>query len=60
MWQASVIAEINQAKEPMAPVQAVIPNAPDPEAERMIVMMNKSFPSYVGMFWRIKVVLLSW
>jgi hypothetical protein len=30
----------------MAPVQAVIPNTP--EAEKMIVMMNKNFPSYVG------------
>jgi hypothetical protein len=41
-----LIAEIHQAKEPMAPVQAVVPNTP--EAERMIVMMNKNFPSYVG------------
>ncbi len=41
-----LIAEINQAKEPMAPVQAVLPNTP--EAEQMIAMMNKNFPSYVG------------
>jgi hypothetical protein len=39
-------AEIHQATEPMAPVQAVVPNTP--EAERMIVMMNKNFPAYIG------------
>jgi hypothetical protein len=39
------ITDIHQAKKPMAPVQAVIPNTP--EAERMIAMMNKNFPSYV-------------
>ncbi len=41
-----LIAEIHQAKEPMAPVQAGIPNTS--KAERMIAMMNKNFPSYVG------------
>jgi hypothetical protein len=41
-----LIAEIHQAKEPMAPVQAVIPSTP--EAEQMIAMMNKNFLSYVG------------
>jgi hypothetical protein len=41
-----LIVEIHQAKESMAPVQAVIPNTP--KAERMIAMMNKNFPSYVG------------
>ena len=41
-----LIAAIHQSKEPMAPVQAVVSNTP--EAERMIVMMNKNFPSYVG------------
>ncbi len=41
-----LIAEIHQLKEPMAPVQAIVPNTP--EAEHMIVMMNKNFPSYVG------------
>ena len=30
----------------MGPVQAVIPNTP--EAERMILMMNKNVPSYIG------------
>jgi hypothetical protein len=41
-----LIVEIHQAKEPMASVQAVvIPNTP--EAERMIAIMNKNFPSYV-------------
>jgi hypothetical protein len=37
---------IHQSKEPMAPIQAVIPNTP--EAKCMIVMMNKNFPAYVG------------
>jgi hypothetical protein len=41
-----LIAEIHQAKEPMAPVQAVIPNTP--KAERMIATMNKNFPYYMG------------
>jgi hypothetical protein len=41
-----LIAEIHQAKEPMAPVQAVVPNTP--EAECMIVMMNKNLPAYIG------------
>ena len=41
-----LIAEIHQSKEPMVPVQAVIPNTP--EAEGMIVMMNKNFLSYDG------------
>jgi hypothetical protein len=41
-----LIAEIHQANGVMGPVQAVIPNTP--EAERMIVMMNKNFPAYVG------------
>jgi hypothetical protein len=39
-------AEIHQSKEPMVPVQAIVPNTP--KAERMIVMMNKNFLSYVG------------
>jgi hypothetical protein len=30
----------------MAPVQAVVPNTP--EAEWMIAMTSKNFPSYVG------------
>jgi len=30
----------------MGPVQAVIPNTP--ETERLILMMNKNVPSYVG------------
>jgi hypothetical protein len=41
-----LIAEIHQSKEPMAPVQALVPNTP--KAEHMIVMMNKNFLSYVG------------
>ncbi len=41
-----LIAEVHQANETMAPVQTVVPNTP--EAERMIAMMNKNFPVYVG------------
>ena len=41
-----LIAEVHQSDEIMGPVQAVIPNTP--EAERMILMMNKNVPSYVG------------
>jgi hypothetical protein len=41
-----LIAEIHQSLEPMAPVQAIVPNTH--EAEHMIVMMNKNFPAYVG------------
>jgi hypothetical protein len=41
-----LIAEIHQANGVMGPVQAVVPNSP--EAERMIIMLNKNFPAYVG------------
>jgi hypothetical protein len=41
-----LIAEIHQLKEPMDPVQAILPNTP--QKERMIVMTNKNFPSYDG------------
>ncbi len=41
-----LIMEIHQAKEPMTPVQAVIPNTL--EAEQMIATMKKNFSSYVG------------
>jgi len=41
-----LIAEVHQSEEVMGPVQAVIPNTP--EAERMILMMNKNVPAYVG------------
>jgi hypothetical protein len=41
-----LIVEMHQSKEPMAPVQAVVPNTP--KVEHVIVMMNKNFPSYVG------------
>ncbi len=41
-----LIAEIHQANGVMGPVQAVVPNSP--EAEQMIMMMNKNFPAYVG------------
>ena len=38
--------EIHQSSDLMGRVQAVIPNTP--EAEQMILMMNKNFPAYVG------------
>ena len=41
-----LIAEVHQSDEVMGPVQAVIPNTP--EAERMILMMNKNVPAYIG------------
>jgi hypothetical protein len=41
-----LIAEVHQSDEIMGPVQAVIPNTP--KAERMILMMNKNVPSYIG------------
>ena len=41
-----LFTEIHQSKEPMGRVQAVIPNTP--EAEKMILMMNKNFPAYIG------------
>jgi hypothetical protein len=41
-----LIAEVHQSEEIMGPVQAVIPNTP--KAERMILMMNKNVPAYVG------------
>ena len=39
-------AEVHQSDEIMGPVQAVIPNTP--KAKRMILMMNKNVPSYIG------------
>jgi hypothetical protein len=41
-----LIVEVHQSDEIMGPVQAVIPNTP--EAKRMILMMNKNVPSYIG------------
>jgi hypothetical protein len=41
-----LIAKVHQSDEIMGPVQAVIPNTP--EAKRMILMMNKNVPSYIG------------
>jgi hypothetical protein len=41
-----LIVEAHQSDEIMGPVQAVIPNTP--EAKRMILMMNKNVPSYIG------------
>ena len=40
-----LLAEIHQADGVMGRVQAVIPNTP--EAEQMILMMNRNFPAYV-------------
>jgi hypothetical protein len=37
---------INQSNEIMGPVQVAIPNTP--KAERMILMLNKNIPSYIG------------
>jgi hypothetical protein len=41
-----LFAEIHQTKGVNGRVQAVIPNTP--EAEKMILMMNKNFPAYIG------------
>lgn len=42
----SLMAEVHQSNGVMGRVQAVIPNTP--EAEQMILMMNKNLPAYVG------------
>ena len=42
----SLFAELHQSNDVMGRVQAVIPNTP--EAEQMILMMNKNFPAYIG------------
>ena len=41
-----LVAEVHQSYEVMGRVQAVILNTP--EAEQMILMMNKTFPAYLG------------
>ncbi len=41
-----LLAEIHQSNNGMGRVQAIIPNTP--EAEQMILMMNKNFPAYIG------------
>ncbi len=41
-----LLAEIHQSGKVMGKVQVVVPNTP--EAEQMILMMNKNFPAYVG------------
>jgi hypothetical protein len=41
-----LLAEIYQSSDVMGRVQAVIPNTP--EAEQMVLMMNKNFPAYMG------------
>jgi hypothetical protein len=46
-----LIAEIHQEAGPMGKVQAVIPNS-FPEAERMVGMLNKNFPAYMGFYLR--------
>ncbi len=46
-----LIAEIHQESGPMGKVQAVIPNS-YPEAERMVGMLNKNFPAYMGFYLR--------
>ncbi len=40
-----LIAEVHQSSAPMSPVQAVIPHTP--EAEKMILMLNKNFPAFL-------------
>jgi hypothetical protein len=41
-----LIAEVHQASLLVGPVHIVFPNSP--EAERMVIMMNKKLPAYVG------------
>jgi hypothetical protein len=41
-----LLAEIHQSSNVMGRVQAVIPNTP--EAEQLVLMMNKNFPAYMG------------
>jgi hypothetical protein len=41
-----LIAEVHQLSEIMGPVQAAIPNTPG--AERMMLMLKKNVPSYIG------------
>jgi hypothetical protein len=41
-----LIAEVHQTSTPVGPVLIMIPNTP--EAKRMMIMMNKNFPVYVG------------
>ena len=41
-----LIAEVHQASLLVGPVHIVFPNSP--EAERMVIMMNKNLPAYVG------------
>ncbi len=41
-----LIAEVHQASTLVGPVHIVIPNTP--EAKRMVIMMNKNFPVYIG------------
>jgi hypothetical protein len=41
-----LVAKVHQLPAPMSPVQAVVPHTP--EAEQMILMMNKNFPVYIS------------
>jgi hypothetical protein len=41
-----LIAEVHQASLLVGPVHIVFPNSP--EVERMVIMMNKNLPAYVG------------
>jgi hypothetical protein len=45
-----LIAEVHQSAAPMSPVQVVIPQTP--EAEKMILMMNKNFPAFLSFVLR--------
>jgi hypothetical protein len=41
-----LITEVHQASTLVGPVHIVIPNTP--EAKRMVLVMNKNFPAYIG------------
>jgi hypothetical protein len=40
-----LIAEVHQSSALMSPIQAVVPHTP--EAEKMVLMMNKNFPAFL-------------
>jgi hypothetical protein len=42
----SLFAEVHQLPAPLSPVHVVVPHTP--EAEQMILMMNKNFPAYIS------------
>jgi len=42
----SLFAKVHQLPAPLSPVHVVVPHTP--EAEQMILMMNKNFPAYIS------------